>query len=641
MPVPLLPTPGSTATTDEPTHLPSSPPPPGHDLFASQAWLLPCVSAVGRGVMQTLERPRNVDISNVLAPQLSAAAAHSIAVNKIEPPPNVTAPFTSAAAAAAPDMTMPYTSPAKPTSPPSNHAQRHAEQEVKRLAALRALAEKNSAGAPNPALRWVPADARRRPAPGSVDIEPSSSTSIPLIGQPVAFAPAAGTGGSGGGGYTPLGGFTGRRCGPSPDKNNSSPAREADICTGMGGGGGGAAAASATSASSKPVEPEPEEEPDIDEDVAANAPQADLRPHPPRAAPSPAAERPQKERDLPVRPANTTTNTSRGTESRGFSRTGSWYPSPSATPPRVNSPTPDDQEQQAEEGSGAASTEKDGGAGGGGEATEEAAEEAGVSMGAAMGKSAASVVRAACEQQITSDNNTTSATTNTSAAANPNPGASDAPVSVSWQAAAYGAHHDTVLPDTVHPKIIAPMGSYPSRTASACDNAPFSESRLSGADAAAAEDAVDATDPDGEAKAETPMTTAHAFGSAMATREADMTRGTMTIHSAHMLRPRPTYLVMKAKDAVGAVGAGGKPRPRRACETIMPTSYRSVQRMEDVQDEAYDGQTVYLPPDRPTLLSHQRMRDRVTGTWRPPFVARTARTHFTSSWGDCSRVPGF
>ena len=83
------------------------------------------------------------------------------------------------------------------------------------------------------------------------------------------------------------------------------------------------------------------------------------------------------------------------------------------------------------------------------------------------------------------------------------------------------------------------------------------------------------------------------------------------------------------------------PRPRRACETIMPTSYRSVQRMEDVQDEAYDGQTVYLPPDRPTLLSHQRMRDRVTGTWRPPFVARTARTHFTSSWGDCSRVPGF
>ena len=98
MPIPLLPTPGSTTTTDEPTHLPSSPPPPGHDLFASQAWLLPCVSAVGRGVMQTLERPRNVDISNVLAPQLSAAAAHSIAVNKTEPPPNVTAPLRAAAA---------------------------------------------------------------------------------------------------------------------------------------------------------------------------------------------------------------------------------------------------------------------------------------------------------------------------------------------------------------------------------------------------------------------------------------------------------------------------------------------------------------------------------------------------------------
>ena len=39
----------------------------------------------------------------------------------------------------------------------------------------------------------------------------------------------------------------------------------------------------------------------------------------------------------------------------------------------------------------------------------------------------------------------------------------------------------------------------------------------------------------------------------------------------------------------------------------------------------------YLPPDRPTLLSHNRMRYKIDTPSRPPFVARCAKADFFHS----------
>ena len=62
--------------------------------------------------------------------------------------------------------------------------------------------------------------------------------------------------------------------------------------------------------------------------------------------------------------------------------------------------------------------------------------------------------------------------------------------------------------------------------------------------------------------------------------------------------------------------------------TERPTSYRSVQRADEVEDLAPDGQVRLLPPDRPTRLCRLNYRDKVDIEQPAPFVARCARAEF-------------
>ena len=88
------------------------------------------------------------------------------------------------------------------------------------------------------------------------------------------------------------------------------------------------------------------------------------------------------------------------------------------------------------------------------------------------------------------------------------------------------------------------------------------------------------------------------------------------------LRPRARYLDVQTALAKGAVGVGGKPRPR-----TFITSYRGVDRVSEVLDAAMDGQCRHLPPDRPTLLSHHRSRFKIVAGYN------NSRAFDYSGWG--------
>ena len=104
---------------------------------------------------------------------------------------------------------------------------------------------------------------------------------------------------------------------------------------------------------------------------------------------------------------------------------------------------------------------------------------------------------------------------------------------------------------------------------------------------------------------------------------------TYVVYSASYLLPKPRQLELSARKAVGAVSAGGKTNARsHSMRTERPTSYRSVQRADEVEDLAPDGQVRLLPPDRPTRLCRLNYRDKVDIEQPAPFVARCARAEF-------------
>ena len=101
------------------------------------------------------------------------------------------------------------------------------------------------------------------------------------------------------------------------------------------------------------------------------------------------------------------------------------------------------------------------------------------------------------------------------------------------------------------------------------------------------------------------------------------------VHSSSLLRPKPRYLALSANQSCGAVGAGGRLMPQsHSMKTRRATSYRSVQRAEQVEGLAPDGQVRLLPPDRLTRLCIINRRDKLQLEQPEPFVARCARAEF-------------
>ena len=626
--------------------------------------LLPCVSAVARGVQQTLTQRHEADIKSVLGPQLSAAAAQSLGMNsaamnklRISKP---SAPLTRAAAAAVPSVTLAAEptpaapSPAAPSpaapSPaaPSPAAPAPAAELWPSSPALRVHKVEAEPPAPasvvnaatigaaaavvrNTALLWVPPGLITTPKPEVAPASLSTVTStIPLVG--------------------PRGGFA-----ESPSRTRSSPAN--DI------------APSTTSSPLSEAEPHAAT-------ALASSPEASIIPEAnshetpaPSSAPDYLADQPidapatnetapASATNIPARPWAAPSATLLGSAprpasacggadslagggmsrpiSRGYSRSGSWYPSPSATPPRMVSPTP---QADADAPSAtarpadviagstytwpaSAATRVVGGVGGGG-------------VGGAVGggrKTAAAVVRAATEQKRAAtgvDPARPNAVTPPHTSADRSPG-SDLPSSVSWQRVTYGAHADTVLPVPSQPIARIPSPSYlplshvPSRPDSAASDPPMQAS-TGGTDALAAPAAED----DDVDHKPAPL------GAPIPAPPPEP-----WVHSAYVLRPKPRTLVLSASRAVGAVTVGGQPRrgvhPCGARKQ-QPTSYHSLARQNYVEGVYLDGQERYLPPDRPTLLSHHRERFKKSETpSAKPFVGRCAKASFShaDAWLD-------
>ena len=624
--------------------------------------LLPCVSAVARGVQQTLTQRHEADIKSVLGPQLSAAAAQSLGMNsaamnklRISKP---SAPLKSAAAAAVPLVTLaaepspaapspaapspaaPSPAASSPAAPapaaelwPSSPALRvhKVEAEPPAPASVVNAATIGAAAAVvrNTALLWVPPGLITTPKPEVAPASLSTVTStIPLVGPRGGFAESPSR----------------TRSSPANDiapSTTSSPLSEADPHAAT-------ALASSPEASIIPEAnshetPAPSSAPDYLADQPIDAPATN------ETAPASAT-------NIPARPWAAPSATLLGSAprpasacggadslagggmsrpiSRGYSRSGSWYPSPSATPPRMVSPTP---QADADAPSAtarpadviagstytwpaSAATRVVGGVGGGG-------------VGGAVGggrKTAAAVVRAATEQKRAAthvDPARPNAVTPPHTSADRSPG-SDLPSSVSWQRVTYGAHADTVLPVPSQPIARIPSPSYlplshvPSRPDSAASDPPAGLPPTGGTDALAAPAAAAAAPMPAPVGAPIPAPPPEPW-----------------VHSAYVLRPKPRYLVLSASRAVGAVSAGGQPRrgvhPCGA-RKLQPTSYHSLARQHYVEGVSLDGQARHLPPDRPTLLSHHRERFKIESPSARPFVGRCAKASFyhTEAWLD-------
>jgi len=174
-------------------------------------------------------------------------------------------------------------------------------------------------------------------------------------------------------------------------------------------------------------------------------------------------------------------------------------------------------------------------------------------------------------------------------------GCSDACVSVSWQAAAYGEASSTVLPVPACP---------PSRAARPRTEAAASELRHT---------TLVVTPPPPQAGYRH-----HAPSAAIIERRADR-------DLPHL--PRASYLELRTSQVAGAIGAGGMLRPTHK----PPTAFRSRRRSADLYRSELEGEARHLPPDRPTRLSHLRERVKIVEVLGPPlepFVSRTARAKF-------------
>ena len=566
MPVSLLPVPRSSRSENSDTQLVPIRPP------VEALWKLPCVSAVARGVQLSHVPQREADITSVLGPSLSAAAAQSIFEASQPDPPDKSVPLTSAAAAA-----VPHTLPSVAEVPPPATAE-------------------PPLGTMQPALHWLAT--KHGHVPSEETVAPAVRTTIacmiPLIGRPA--------------GPYDVSDIHLEASPPAVAPPDATAVEEAADTLDE------SAAAPAVLVATSPAKQAELATPDST--AAATPPPASEAPPPP---PPP----------LPLPPtAPSAFATFAGGVSRGYSRSASWYPSPSATPPRQTSPTPPVAEGGAppllQPNAPPATTTATATAAAASIEALRVSLRGGASASVAAGEqtaprtAAAAVVRAACELHLLERRNASPPPIHTGGFGHVSehlapPGTSDAPGSVSWQSATYGPYHDTVLPMPSQPPTKLMPSRVPSRPPSAASLLPTAtgdaEADHAEADHAEADHAdagaVAAADADADASA-TGASTASAMPPPPPMTSALVTSRHYLVHSSALLKPRPRYLEMSTTLAKGAVGEGGKPRPR-----THPTAYRSVERLCDVLQRAPDGQCRHLPPDRPTLLSHHRLRFKV------------------------------